>query len=631
MHVLGTAGHVDHGKSSLVLALTGIDPDRLPEEKQRGLTIELGFAWFETDAGPLGVVDVPGHERFVRTMIAGAGGIDIVMFVVAADDGWMPQSQEHLDILRLLDVRTGVIALSKCDLVDRDWLLLVQDELRARTKGTFLEDAPIIPTSAPKGVGLHELRKAIADAQRRSTEKQDVGRARLAIDRVFSMTGQGTVVTGTLRDGSLETDSHAYLFPGARPVRVRGLQTHKHTLDKARPGSRVAANLAGVDKDAVHRGDWLIAEPPIALPRFVGVELEILNGLPFALRSGMVVLAVFGTAEVPTRVILRDPKARISHGRVVAQLDLKGPLYARFGDRFITRLPSPQLTLGGGRFLDPSPHRMAPVHADRWGALERISSGDASTWISARVEREHWVNEDDMFSFFPRSRVEYDAVLGAGTDAGEWRRESGHVIHSAWWSGMLQKLAADIQAYHRAHRSEPGPASAELFAAAGLPQTLHDAVLRDLEKQGVRGEGPYLVHHSHRAGLTRSQTELAERWRTQFAEDPFETPTRAELLSEAPEAKPTLDFLLKSGEWTELKDGVLLRTGDYQHAVRVAVEAIQKSGTLTIATFRDLVGTTRKYALPILDRCDRLGYTKRVGDERVLGPRAEEVFAEQKQ
>jgi len=203
MHVLGTAGHVDHGKSSLVQALTGIDPDRLPEEKERGLTIDLGFAWFETEAGPLGVVDVPGHERFVRTMIAGVGGIDLVLFVVAADDGWMPQTQEHLDILRLLDVHTGVIAVTKTDLVDKDWLALVQEDIHSKTRGTFLEGAAIVPTAATQGVGIDELRAAIASAQRQAARKQDIGRGRLAVDRVFTIAGQGTVVTGTLRDGPL--------------------------------------------------------------------------------------------------------------------------------------------------------------------------------------------------------------------------------------------------------------------------------------------------------------------------------------------------------------------------------------------------------------------------------------------
>ena len=326
MHVLGTAGHVDHGKSSLVRALSGIDPDRLPEEKARGLTIDLGFAWFETEAGPLGVVDVPGHERFVRTMVAGAGGIDIVLLVVAADDGWMPQTQEHLEIVRLLGVRTGVIALTKIDLVNADWLDLVADDIRSRTADTFLAGAPIVRTDAPRGVGLDALHAAIAGAQRRATRGADIGRARLAVDRVFSMAGQGTVVTGTLRDGPLAVDQGVYLFPGGARVRLRGLQTHKSALETAQPGSRVAANLAGVDTDSIHRGAWLFAEETEALPRYVGVELEILGETPFPIKHGAPLLVIFGTTEVGARLVLPDPKPLVGGSRSVAQLRLGAPL-----------------------------------------------------------------------------------------------------------------------------------------------------------------------------------------------------------------------------------------------------------------------------------------------------------------
>lgn len=624
MHVLGTAGHVDHGKSTLVKALTGIDPDRLPEEKERGLTIELGFAWFETEAGPLGVVDVPGHERFVRTMVAGAGGIDIVLLVVAADDGWMPQTQEHLEILRLLDVHSGIVVLSKCDLADPAWLKLVEEDIRAKTRGTFLENAVIVRTDALKGAGLDELKSAIVQAQRATTQRADKGRGRLAIDRVFTMAGSGTVVTGTLRDGSLQKGQRVYLFPAGPEVRLRSLQTHKHDLDSAPPGSRVAANLAGVDKELVDRGMWLYTEPPCEMPKFVGVELCVVEQTSQQLKQGMPLLLISGTTEIDARLNVPSSEPLRAGQKAVAQLELKSPMAARFGDRFIVRLPTPQYTVAGGRVLEPSPHRYGRRHASQWQGLAQLAGGEYSDCIRFRLAHQAVVDSQALFPFFPGSASEFECLLSTGEKTDLWEVRRDKLVRAGWLADMRQKVASDVKAFHRAHPSQVGPVSAEVLAA--LPEELHAEFLRDLEKDGVRAVGPHLVHQSHRAGLTATQEQLATTWRRTFEQTPFAGPTRTELLTSAPDSRPVLEFLLKSGEFTELKDGVILRTTDFERAVRLVVETLKASHELTVATFRDALGATRKYALPILDRCDRLGYTKRVGDARVLGPRAGEIL-----
>jgi len=628
MHVLGTAGHVDHGKSSIIRALSGIDPDRLPEEKARGLTIDLGFAWFETEAGPLGIVDVPGHERFVRTMIAGAGGIDIVLLVIAADDGWMPQTEEHLQILRLLDVKTGIIVLSKVDLAEPAWVDLLEEDIRQKTRGTFLEAAPIVRTDVTRGAGLDELRAAIAEAQRRATQRSDIGRARLAVDRVFSMAGQGTVVTGTLRDGALSADQLVHLFPSGQTARIRGLETHRQSLSVAHPGSRVAANLAGVDTGLVHRGFWLSAEEPVALPRFVGVELETLGGLPFPLKPGMPVLVIFGTTEATARLVLPDAKPVSAGVRTVAQLDLRAPLSARFGDRFILRLPSPQVTVGGGRFLEPSARRYPARHKQLWALLGRMTTGGTEAWLKAHLAAVETQAASEIYRFFPGAKGEFERFVQAGVKEGSWRYENGQLIDSDHWATLQADLVAAVRDHHRAHPSEAGPASAEVLSSARVPPPLHDPLLRALEGHGVRQEGPHLCHQSHRAGLTGPQQALAQRWRARLMQDPFNGPTRAEVLGESTEARATLDFLLKSGEWTELKDGILLPTSDFVRAANLAVGVIKRDGSVTVATFRDAIHATRKYALPILDRCDRLGYTRREGDLRILGPRSDELEAQ---
>lgn len=623
MHVLGTAGHVDHGKSALVRALSGTDPDRLPEEKERGLTIELGFASFETDAGPLGIVDVPGHERFVRTMVAGAGGIDIVMFVVAADDGWMPQSQEHLEILRLLDVDAGLIVLSKIDIAEAAWMDMVSEDIRAKTKGTFLEDAPIVRTDAIHGTGIEKLKSTIAELQRSTARKRDLGRARLAVDRVFTMTGQGTVVTGTLRDGTLDRDQTVHLFPEAQSVRIRSLQMHGSPADRVMPGSRVAANLAGIDRHELHRGSWLFAEPALSLPRYVGVEFEVLKDVPFPLKHRMPILMIFGTTEVPSRLILPDSKPLVAGTRTVAQIELHNPLAARFGDRFVVRLPTPQITVGGGRFLDPATHRYGRKHSLEWGRLRDLAHADAAGWVAAAVTRIQMVTSESLYPFFPGSASQFERTLQQGVADHKWLMASGHLINPAWWAEQLKEIEESVKLFHSEHPSVTGPASAELFAH--VPEALHPKLLSDLESCNVRAEGPALCHQSHRAGLTPGQKELADTWRVEFLQSPFAGPSRSTLLDRDPQARATLEFLLKSGELCELREGVILRTEDFDKATHLAVSTIRREGSITVSAFRELLGTTRKYALPILDRCDRLGYTRRNDDRRVLGPRADEL------
>jgi len=626
MHVLGTAGHVDHGKSTLVKALTGIDPDRLPEEKERGLTIELGFAWFETEAGPLGVVDVPGHEKFVRTMVSGAGGIDIVLLVVAADDGWMPQTQEHLDVLRLLDVHAGIVVITKCSLAEPTWIGLVEDDIRAKTRGTFLEGAPVVRTDALSGKGLDELKSSIARVQRDTTEREDRGRGRLAIDRVFTMAGQGTVVTGTLRDGSFAREQKLQLFPPNLTVRIRSLQTHKHELEHASPGSRVAVNLAGVEKDQVGRGMWLYVDSPCQLPHFVGVELTMVPVIPLTIKHGTALLVIHGTTEVEARLHLPTTSPLAAGARAVAQLELRDPMAGRFGDRFIVRLPTPPVTVAGGRLLEPSPHRYGKRHAARWKGLAELAGGDYATAIQFHLAHEPSVSAEQLFPFFPESAARFETLLAEGAKSVLWEGKGNRLMRAGWLAGLRSDIVTKVKAYHKAHPSQDGPASADLLAE--LPEELHASFVRELEADGVRAVGPNLCHQSHRAGLTESQSRLADEWRKLFEAAPYSGPTRTELLASTPEARATLEFLLKSGEFTELKEGVLLTTASFDRAVKLILETLQQGGELTVAALRDALGASRKFALPILDRCDRLGYTKRVGDARVLGPRAAELLQE---
>src|SRR5207253_10640541 len=356
--VVGTAGHIDHGKSTLVTALTGIDPDRLAEEKRRGMTIDLGFAHMTLPSGrEIGIVDVPGHARFMRNMLAGAQGLDAVVLVVAADEGVMPQTREHLEILDLLEVRRGLVVLTKVDLVDSDWLELVQAEVIAALEGTSLEGSAVIPVSAQTGHGLSELAEALDGLLEGSQPRPDLGRPRLPIDRVFTISGFGTVVTGTLVDGSIKVGDEMQTMPGGRLVRVRGLQRHNQKVESVGPGSRVAANLSGADKNELSRGDVLANPGTIQPVRRIDATLRVVTSASHAVRHGSELLLHTGTAEVGCRVIMLDADeiGPGAEGRV--QLYLDRPIAAAVHDRFVLRVPSPATTIAGGSFIDVAPRK----------------------------------------------------------------------------------------------------------------------------------------------------------------------------------------------------------------------------------------------------------------------------------
>ncbi|HEV2250450.1 MAG TPA: selenocysteine-specific translation elongation factor, partial [Candidatus Limnocylindria bacterium] len=374
IRVVGTAGHVDHGKSTLIRALTGIDPDRLREERERGMTIDLGFAWLTLPGGAdVGIVDVPGHQDFIRNMLAGVGGIDAVILVIAADEGVMPQTREHLAILRLLGVERGVAALSKRDLVDDEWAGLVRTEVRAALAGTPLADAPIVDVSANTRQGLDELLASLEGALGAAPLRRDLGRPRLPIDRAFTMTGFGTVVTGTLVDGTLRVGDEIELVPGGSWGRIRGLQTHRRAIDVARPGSRVAANLTGIDKEAIDRGMVLAHPGTIAPTAVVGTRLELLHGVSGPLEHDDVVRVHVGSAEAIARASVLERGAIEPGGRGWVQLRLASPLAVAVGDRLVVRRPSPSETLGGGAVADTSGER-SRSRADAVASLERRSA-----------------------------------------------------------------------------------------------------------------------------------------------------------------------------------------------------------------------------------------------------------------
>lgn len=478
MHVIGTAGHVDHGKSTLVHALTGINPDRLREEQEREMTIDLGFAWLTLPNGePVGIVDVPGHRDFIENMLAGVGGIDAALFVIAADEGVMPQTREHLAILNLLRIPGGVVALTKVDLIDDpDWLELVQADVEEVLRGTVLEGAPIVPVSARTGQGLRELIAALQEVLTRTPPRPDRGRPRLWVDRVFTIGGFGTVVTGTLVDGHLEIGQEVEILPQGLRARIRGLQTHKTKIQRAVPGSRVAINLSGVSKQDLSRGNLVTLPGWLRPTTLVDVRLDLLSDAPFPLKHNAHVKFFCGSAETLARVRLLGAETLTPGESGWAQLELDDPLPLVRRDRFIVRLPSPAVTIGGGEVVDPHPGRKhRRFRPEVIARLETLARGTPAEILLQTLERQGPMTVRELLDASALGEAAQDALtelLAAGDalilDAVSDPAPARLIASRSWWSATVARAREELAAYHARYPLRPGMGREGLRSALRL-------------------------------------------------------------------------------------------------------------------------------------------------------------------
>jgi selenocysteine-specific elongation factor len=606
--VVATAGHVDHGKSSLLVRLTGIDPDRLAEEKRRGLTIDLGFAWCTLPSGrEVGFVDVPGHERFIRTMLAGVGSVRLVLFVVAADEGWKPQSEEHLQILDVLGVDAGVIALTKRDLVDDETLEMAADEVRERLEGTALAGAAIVACSSATGEGIDELRAALDAAVASAPVPRRDGRVRLHVDRVFTISGAGTVVTGTLTGGPLHVGDEVTLLPSGVRARVRGLQTHKRRLETAVPVSRVAVNLVGADRSDIARGD-VLARPGAWRPtETLDASMSPVRGLAHRLSARGAYKLYAGAAEREARVRIFG-SGRLGAGEHgYARIRLAAPLVLGVGDRFVLREAGRDETVAGGAVLDPFPPRRAGADPEaRLGARERASDAD----LPAIVLAERGAIE----------AAELTRILGASPGG-----VAGAVSAGGWWiadATLARARAAAVAAaadHHRREPLEPGapvPAIRGVVATA-LPPTVRaaaDPVLDRLFAEGslVR-EGATARLPDHRAAVEARRPEL-EAVADGVHAGGATPPTIAQLVS-AGHARAAVDAAIRDGMIVRIAPDVVVSPA----FVDRAVAEIRSAGVdgMTVGELRARLGTSRKYAVPLAEYLDARGLTVRRGDVRI--------------
>ena len=629
MRVIGTAGHVDHGKSTLVRALTGIDPDRLREEKEREMTIDLGFAWLTLPGGePVGIIDVPGHKDFIENMLAGVGGIDAALFVVAADEGVMPQTREHLAILDLLDIHNGVVALTKLDAVeDEEWLELVSADVADTLEGTCLGNAPIVPVSARSEAGLEQLLAALEEVLAASKPRRDRGRPRLPVDRVFTIAGFGTVVTGTLVDGSLSVGQEVEIQPQGLKARIRGLQTHKQKIERAVPGSRVAVNLSGVRKEDLQRGGVVTAPGWLHSTVLVDVQLDYLSDNPRPLRHNQQAKFFSGAAEVLTHVCLLGAETLLPGQSGWAQLRLSSPLALVKGDRFILRLPSPSTTIGGGIVVDAYPgrrhRRFRPGVIQR---LETLAQGTPAEIMLQAMERggllmgrelaqASGLGEQAEQALAELVATEQAIILGSENMQAGGRTQL--FVSRSGWSALTEHMERELRAYHDSYPLRIGMPGEMLRSRLKLQPRLFNAVMAQaVAEERASDQGATVRLPGHAVRFSPEQQKQVDALLGRFRSKPYAPPSVKE--SRAAVGEELLMTLMAQRQFVQVSADVLFLAVTYDEMVERIRAYIQEQGSLTVAATRDLFKTSRKYALGLLEHLDVKNVTRRVGDERVL-------------
>ena len=650
--ILATAGHVDHGKSTLVKALTGTNPDRLPEEKARGITIDLGFAHLELSAPPsslnnrqsnasaartldqpstfsVGIVDVPGHEDFVRNMIAGIGSINLALLVVAADDGWMPQTEEHLQILSYLGVQRIVVALTKSDLGKID---NVAGQIREKLRETTFANAQIIATSARTGFGLEDLKEALASEFATVSTPPDIGKPRLFVDRAFTLRGIGTVVTGTLAGGQFQRGQNVVIQPQNLSARVRTIQSHNRDLEIAQPGTRTAINLPDVPvgSDGIRRGDVITIANVGAAADIVNVVLErsarLNRKTPAArpLKNGGVVHIHLGTTRVPAKITLLDQDVVQPGQRVIAQLCLDSPILAFVGDRFVVRDSSAQNTIAGGVVLDVDCDRQNFRNAGQTELLRTRAAAidEVDVCIQSQLARDGFAQTNTLLVTSHFSADEIANALSRSQNASAIVLRGKIAANPAYWRDLVARATALIDRAHEKHPEQRGLDFTQLRVELNIESDeLFAALVSEMTANGFARAETNIGRNSHRPSLPAEILPAAEKIRAALAGKPFDPPSRKDFPHDR-HLHQALRFLIEQGEIVEIGDEIVLLRDAVDQMQNLVSEFISTNGSATASQLRQKVGTSRRVIIPFLEYLDRVGVTQRVGDERVLAQKA---------
>ena len=632
--IVGTAGHIDHGKTALITALTGTNTDRLKEEQQRGITIDLGFASLALPNGiDLGIIDVPGHERFVKNMLAGVGGIDLALLVIAADEGVMPQTREHLAICDLLQIQRGLVALTKVDLVDEEWQELVVEDIRDSLAGTFLEDAPIVPVSSKTGDGLENLQAELANSAEQVLERRTDGVFRLPVDRVFTIKGFGTVVTGTLISGTIAPEQTIEVLPQHISARIRNIQVHDTNVDSAYAGQRTALNLHGIEKQTIQRGS-VLSEPGLLRPTYMlDASLKLLSGAERPLKNRSRVRVYCGTNEVLARVVLLDREELHPGDETYAQLRLEASAVVMAGDRYIVRQYSPVITIGGGEILNVHPKKhtgnaaiLAQLRALHTGSLDEVvevyvREAEFVPVSSRAIAGMLAVVEQEIADALQRLLAQGTIVNISATDIA--------VLHAAHYRQLSSLLTDTLAAFHTQSPLKSGMAKEELrkkLPSALAPQIFQRLLDEHARSGAIRVMQDLVCHGEHQVRLSPAQRRIKDQLIDLYLSKKDQPPVRKEALAHVQgkekEAEAMLRVLLDDGTLVRVETDLFYHHEALDAIVRQATDFLKQHQEMTVGDFKNLIQVSRKYAVPLLAYLDANGITLRKGDVRILRQQA---------
>jgi selenocysteine-specific elongation factor len=629
--ILGTAGHIDHGKTSLIKAVTGTDTDRLKEEKERGITIELGFAALDLPSGQhLGIVDVPGHEKFVKNMVAGATGIDIVVMIIAADEGVMPQTREHMDICTLLGVKYGMVAVTKIDMVDEEWLELALEDIRDFVKGTFLEDAPVAAVSSTTGKGIPEFIKMLDELAAKIPERPPSDLFRLPIDRVFTMKGFGTVITGTLISGRVQVGETIMIYPSGITSKVRGIQVHNKSANEAGPGMRTAINFQGLEKEAINRGEVLSKPNTLQASYMVDVHMRYLGGNKKPLKNRTRVRFHTGTNEVLGNFILLDHEELAPGNETVAQLRLDTPVALVKDDRFVIRSYSPISTIGGGKILNPIPLKHKRLKPEEIEALKALDHQEPESVVSFHVEAAGYrgVSFAHLKIMTNLSDKALETVLQGLLSQKTLilvDKESRIYIHNNCYQKLKTDIRRQLAGYHKTHSLKPGMPKEELKTKFPplLPAKLFNLTMNQMIKEKEIAQEENIIRlASHTVSLGGKQADVKDKILKTYLNTGLQPPYFKELAKsldiDAKRAKDVLMHLVAEGAIVKVKEELYFHASAIKALKKKLVDFLETQGEVTTPQFKEMTGVSRKYVIPLAEYFDSTQVTLRVGDVRKL-------------
>jgi len=630
--IVGTAGHIDHGKTTLIKALTGRNTDRLKEEQKRGISIELGFTYFDLPSGNrVGIIDVPGHEKFIKNMLAGVVGIDIVMLVIAADEGVMPQTVEHLAIMDLMGIKKGFIVLTKTDLVDEEWIEMIKEDIRKEVKGTFLENAPIVPVSSTEKKGVDEVVQLI---ERLSNEVENIDiddTPRLPVDRVFSIQGFGTIVTGTLLSGTFKLGDEVQIFPGNTIGRIRSMQVHGNDTQIAYAGQRVAINIAGVKKEDIERGDVIAPKNSMKETSMIDVKIKILDNIEHIIENRARLRLYIGTKEVLCRIVILNKEELNPGDEAFAQLRLEEKIVAKRGDRFILRFYSPMYTIGGGKILEPNPSKKKRFDPKAIAELEIKEKGQSEDIIEKIIldnsRKFPTIKEISTNTAMLEDKVKKDveALINKGKVILFELTKDLYVIHRDYFDSLTNEILNYLNTYHKKYPLRIGVLKEEVRSKylGNAKPIVGEKFLDLIEEKGlVEQHKDKISIKGFKVEYNEIQLKIRDNMIKIFKDKGFIPPKKEEIIKEScsnyEEGEEVFNSLLEKGDIVKLNEEVYMYKDIYENALEVAKEYIRQNGYLTVAEYRDQLNTNRKVALALLEYFDMLKITKREGDKRKL-------------